>query len=127
MFLKRVFPYVVSLSLLVIGCSREEVNRDPPGPNVVAAFKGGVITKDQVNDKYESLMPCCKGRYQGEEGRRVMIKEMVLPTVISQAIKQQKIDLRANIREEMGNLKDELNMAFLHIKFHEQILKNNEK
>jgi len=127
MFLKRVFPYVVSLSLLVIGCSREEVNRDPPGPNVVAAFKGGVITKDQVNDKYESLMPCCKGRYQGEEGRRVMIKEMVLPTVISQAIKQHKIDLRANIREEMGNLKDELNMAFLHINFHEQILKNNEK
>lgn len=126
MFLKRVLPYFVSLLLLVIGCSREEVNRDPPGPDVVASFKGGVITKDQVNDKYESLMPCCKGRYQGEDGRRVLIKEMVLPTVISRAIKQQKIDVRANIREELGNLKDELNMAFLHIKFHEQILKSNE-
>jgi|GEM_PF-2471548 len=127
MFLKRVFPFVVSILLLVIGCSREEVNRDPPGPDVVASFKDGVITKDQVNNKYESLMPCCKGRYQGEDGRRVLIKEMVMPTVISRAIKQQNIDVRANIREELGNLKDELNMAFLHIKFHEQILKSNEK
>jgi parvulin-like peptidyl-prolyl isomerase len=127
MFLKRVVPYIVPILLLVIGCSREEVNRDPPDPDVVASFKGGVITKDQVNNKYESLMPCCKGRYNGEDGRRVLIKEMVLPTVISRAIKQQNIDVRANIREELGNLKDELNMAFLHIKFHEQILKNNEK
>jgi parvulin-like peptidyl-prolyl isomerase len=72
-------------------------------------------------------MPCCKGRYEGEEGTRALIKEMVLPSVIAQAIKQKKIDLRENIREELGNLSDELNMSFLHMKFHEQILNSDEK
>jgi parvulin-like peptidyl-prolyl isomerase len=72
-------------------------------------------------------MPCCKGRYEGEEGTRALIKEMVLPSVIAQAIKQKKIDLRENIREELGNLTDELNVSFLHMKFHEQILNSNEK
>lgn len=127
MFLKRVFPLFILTVLIVAGCSRDESNLEPLDPNVVAAFNGGVITKDQVNAKYESLMPCCIGRYEGEEGRRVLIKEMVLPAVISQAIKSKKIDLRKNIREELGNLKDQLNMSFLHIKFHEQILNDSDK
>ncbi|CAB1059508.1 hypothetical protein D1BOALGB6SA_4270 [Olavius sp. associated proteobacterium Delta 1] len=127
MFLKRVFPFFLLTVLVVGGCSREESSLEPPDPNVVATFKGGAITKDQVNAKYESLMPCCKDRYEGEEGRRVLIKEMVLPAVISKAIKHKKIDLRKNIREELGNLKDELNMSFLHIKFHEQILNDSDK
>jgi parvulin-like peptidyl-prolyl isomerase len=127
MFLKRMFPFFLLAVLVVAGCSRDESSLEPPDPNVVAAFDGGVITKDQVNTKYESLMPCCVGRYEGEEGRRVLIKEMVLPAVISKAIKSKKIDLRKNIREELGNLKDELNMSFLHIKFHEQILNDSDK
>jgi len=86
-----------------------------------------VITKDQLKARFDGLMPCCKGRYQGGEGARTLIKEMVLPTVISQAIKQKKIDLRENTREEMGNLTEELNMSFLHMKFHEQILNADEK
>jgi hypothetical protein len=61
------------------------------------------------------------------EGRKALIKEMVLPEVISQSIKQKKIDLRGNIREKLGNLTDELNMSFLHMKFHEQILNDNEE
>jgi parvulin-like peptidyl-prolyl isomerase len=93
----------------------------------VASFNGGVITKAQIKAKYESLMPCCKDRYQGEEGRRSLIKEMVLPDVISREIKHRKIDIRKNIRKELGDLKDKLNMSFLHIKFHEQILSKNEK
>jgi parvulin-like peptidyl-prolyl isomerase len=112
---------------VVFGCSQEKASTDPPNPDVVASFNGGVITKDQVNAKFEGLMPCCKGRYQGEEGRRELIKEMVLPVVISRAIKQKRIDIRENIREELGNLQDELNMSFLHIKFHEQILSSKEE
>jgi parvulin-like peptidyl-prolyl isomerase len=46
----------------------------------------------------------------------------VLPKVISQAIKEKRLDLRDNIREKMGNLTNELNISFLHMKFHEQIL-----
>ncbi len=127
MFLKRMIPFLVLSFLVVAGCSREDGYKSPPGPDVVASFDGGVITKAQVAAKFESLMPCCKGRYQGDEGRRTLLKEMVLPVVISRAIKQKKIDLRGNIRKELGNLSDELNMAFLHIKFHEQILGANEK
>jgi parvulin-like peptidyl-prolyl isomerase len=127
MFLKRVFPFFILTYLVAAGCSPDESNLEPPDPNVVATFNGGVITKSQVSAKYENLMPCCIGRYEGEEGHRTLIKEMALPAVISKAIKQKKIDLRKNIREELGDLKDELNMSFLHIKFHEQILNSNDK
>jgi hypothetical protein len=97
MFFKQILPVVVLTFFVMAGCSQKEQGTDPPGPDVVASFSGGVITKDQVNAKFEGLMPCCKGRYQGEEGRRALLKEMVLPVVISRTIKQQKIDLRENI------------------------------
>jgi peptidyl-prolyl cis-trans isomerase D len=127
MFLKRVFPCFILAALVLAGCSRDESNPSPPDPNVVASFNGGVVTKAQVKAKYDSLMAHCKARYEGEEGRRTLIREMVLPAVISKAIKSKKIDLRENIREQLGNLKDELNMSFLHMKFHEQILNSSDK
>ncbi len=127
MKLRQTFPLIVLPILMVFGCSQEDVNTAPPNPNVVASFNAGVITKDQLKARYNSLMSCCKGRYQGEEGARALIKDMVLPTAIGQAIKGKNIDLRENIREELGNLTDELNMSFLHMKFHEQILNANEK
>jgi parvulin-like peptidyl-prolyl isomerase len=127
MFLKRVSPFFLLIVFVVTGCSQDEANLDPPHPDAVASFSGGVITKAQIKAKYESLMPCCKDRYQGKDGRRNLIKEMVLPEVIANEIKRRKIDIRKNIRKELGNLKDKLNMSFLHIKFHEQILNSNEK
>jgi parvulin-like peptidyl-prolyl isomerase len=120
-------PLIALPLLVILGCSRGDSGTTPNNLNAVASFSGGVITKEQLKAKFESLLPCCKVRYQGEEGARGLVKEMVLPAVISQAIKQKKIDLRGNIREELGNLTDELNMSFLHMKFHEQILNSNEK
>ncbi len=127
MFRRWIFPVCVLFFLLFAGCAQDEKSTGPPGPDVVASYQGGVIIKDQVNAKFDGLMSCCKGRYQGEAGRQTLIKEMVLPVVISRAIKDQRIDLRENIRKKLGNLTDELNMSFLHIKFHEQILNQNEK
>ena len=121
----RIVPLII-ISLVLLGCSRDRASIEPPGPDVVASFNGGMITKAQLDDKFESFLPCCKGRYQGLEGHKVLIKELALPQVISQAIKQKKIDLRGNIREKLGNLTDELNVSFLHMKFHEQILNENE-
>lgn len=126
MFLRRVIPVLILAGLILAGCSREDEKMAPPGPNVVASFSGGIITKDQIQAKFESLMSCCKDRYEGEDGRRTLVKEMVLPMVISQAIQQKKIDLRKNIRKELGDLKEELNMSLLHIKFHEKILNSSE-
>ena len=121
----RIVPLVI-ITLVLLGCSRDRASLEPPNPDVVASFNGGMITKAQLDDKFESFLPCCKGRYQGLEGHKVLIKELALPQVISQAIKQKKIDLRGNIREKLGNLTDELNVSFLHMKFHEQILWENE-
>jgi parvulin-like peptidyl-prolyl isomerase len=127
MFLRRIVPFLVLSFWVVVGCTQNQGTLHPPSPDVVASFNGGVITKAQLNDKFEGLMPCCKVRYPEVEGRKALIKEMVLPEVISQSIKQKKIDLRGNIREKLGNLTDELNMSFLHMKFHEQILNDNEE
>lgn len=127
MFLRRLFPFLVLSILVGSGCGKNDSSIDPPGPDVVASFEGGMITKAQLKDRFNDLMPCCKGRYEGETGARALIKEMVLPDVIAKTIKQKKIDFRENIREEMGNLTDELNVSFLHIKFHEQILNSNKK
>jgi parvulin-like peptidyl-prolyl isomerase len=119
---------LISLSVLMgWGCSGEDLSAAPPSPNVIASFNGGLITKEQLKARFDDLMPCCKGRYKGEEGTRTLLKEMVLPSAIAQSIKQKKIDLRENIREELGNLTNELNMSFLHMKFHEQILNSDEK
>lgn len=126
MFLRRMVPFLFLSFLVVLGCSQSEGRLDPPSPDVLASFNDGVITKAQLKAKFEGLMPCCKVRYPGVEGRKELIKQMVLPGVISQAIKREKIDLRGNIREKLGNLTDELNMSFLHMKFHEQILADNE-
>ncbi len=106
MFLKRMFPFFLLTVLVVAGCSQDESDLGPPDPNVVAAFNGGVITKAQVTAKYESLMPCCKDRYQGEEGRRALIKEMVLPAVISKAIKYKKNTDILKVRISDEELKD---------------------
>ncbi len=100
MLLKRkTFLFILFFILVgLAGCSREKAGSAPPNPNVIASYNGGVITKDQLKARLDGLMPCCKGRYQGKEGTEALIKEMVLPTAISQAIKQKKIDLRGNIR-----------------------------
>ena len=126
MFMRRVIPVLILAGLIIAGCSRDDEKMAPPDPNVVASFNSGIITKDQIQAKFESLMSCCKDRYEGEDGRRTLVKEMVLPVVISQAIKHKKIDLRKNIRKELGDLKEELNMSLLHIKFHEKILNSSE-
>ena len=93
MFLKGMFAIFLLTVWVVAGCSQDESNLDAPHPDAVATFNGGVITKAQLNAKYESLMSCCKARYQGHAGRRNLIKEMVLPAVISEEIKHKKIDL----------------------------------
>lgn len=123
-----IIPFIAVVPLLAAsGCGRGDVNTPSPNPNVVASYNGGEITRDQLKAKFEGLMPCCKGRYQGMEGRKALIKDMVLPVVVAHTIKQKKIDLRAPIREKLGNITDELNMSFLHMKIHEQILNSNEK
>jgi parvulin-like peptidyl-prolyl isomerase len=127
MAILRLVPLFILAVLLLVGCGQGDVDSNSPDPDVVASFSGGVITKDQLGARFDGLMPCCKGRYEGVEGSRELIKEMVLPVVISKAIKQKKIDLRGNLREELGNISDELNMSFLHMKLHEEILENNEK
>ncbi len=128
MFLRRITPLYILFLLVAWGCSSsQDATNTPPVPNAVASYNAGVITKDQLEARFDELLPCCKGRYQGDDGVRALIKQMVLPTVVVQAIKQDKIDLRENLREKMGDLTDKLNTSFLHIKFHEQILNNNEK
>ncbi len=128
MVLRRIASFIAVVPLLVaLGCGRGDVGTPPPNPNVVASYNGGEITRDQLKAKFEGLMPCCKGRYQGMEGRKALIKDMVLPVAVGKAIKQKKMDLRGPIREKLGNVTDELNMSFLHMKFHEQILSSNEK
>ena len=127
MFLRRIVPFLVLSFFVVVGCSQSEGKLDPPSPDVVAVFNGGMITKAHLQDKFDDLMPCCKGRYEGPEGRKVLIKEMALPQIISRVIKEKKIDLRGNIRKKLGDLTDELNTSFLHMKFHEQIISDKEE
>jgi parvulin-like peptidyl-prolyl isomerase len=129
MKLRRIFPLIVLPVLLALGCSRGDSGGASLNPNAVASYNGGLslITKDQLKAKFEGLLPCCKERYQGQEGAKTLIKDMALPAVITQAVKQKKINLRENIREEMGDLTAELNVSFLHMKFHEQILNADEK
>jgi len=127
MVLRRIAPFIVVPLVVASGCGRGDVDTGPPNPDVVASFTGGEITRDQLKAKFEGLVPGCKGRYQGMEGRKALIKDMVLPVAIANVIKGKKIDLRTPIREKLGNVTDELNMSFLHMKFHEQILNSNEK
>jgi len=124
---RRLFSLILLPVLVGLGCGRGDVGSEPPNPDVVASYNGGVITKDLLKAKFNGLMPCCKSRYPGIEGGRKLIKEMVLPMVIAKAVREKKIDLRENLREELGNVTDELNMSFLHMKFHEHILEANEK
>lgn len=125
---RRIAPFFAVVPLLVaLGCERGDVGTPPPTPDVVASYNGGVITKGQLKAKFEGLMPCCRGRYEGMTGRKALIKDMVLPVAIAKAIKEKKIDLRAPIREKLGNVTDELNMSFLHMRFHEEILNSDEK
>ena len=127
MFLRWISPLIVLSILVGLGCGQEDLSSAPPHPNAVASFNGGVITRDQVKARFGELMPCCKGRYQGEQGTKALVKDMVLPAVIAQAIKEKKIDLRGNISEELGDLTNKLNMSFLNMKFNEQIMNSNEK
>ncbi len=125
MISKRIISYIIFYLLLFSGCSKGDLNT--PDPNVVASFKGGIITREHLKTKFDELMPCCKERYKGLEGQKLLLKNMVLPIAISDIIKKKNIDLRQNIREELGNIAGELNMTFLHMKFHEKVLESDEK
>ena len=119
--------YFILPLFIISGCGRGGGETHPPNPNVVASFNGGNITRDPLKAKFEGLMPCCRERYQGMEGQKTFIKQMVLPAVMADTIKKKKINIREGIREKLGNLTGELNISFLHMKFHEQILNANEK
>ncbi|MFQ6002707.1 MAG: peptidylprolyl isomerase, partial [Candidatus Zixiibacteriota bacterium] len=121
------FIIVTSISSLIWGCGENDKPLTPPEPNVVATFDGGKVTIEQVEEKYQSLMPCCRGRYKGLKGRKILIKQMVFPQIISRFIKEKKIDLRGEIRERLGDITDEMNLSFLHMKIHEEILNAEDK
>ncbi len=75
--LMKVRWILLSIGLAILvgwGCSAEGPSAVPSSPNVVASFHGGVITKEQLRARFDDLMPCCKGRYQGEEGTRTLNK-----------------------------------------------------
>jgi parvulin-like peptidyl-prolyl isomerase len=127
MIRKRIFLYFTLPLFMISGCGQGGGEIHPSNPKVVASFNGGEITQDQLKAKYEELMPCCKERYQGAEGQKTFIKQMVLPAVIADTIKKKKINIREGIREKLGNLTGELNISFLHMKFHEEILDTNKK
>ena len=49
-----IFPLILLPILVLTGCSREDVGAAPPNPDVVASFSGGMITKDQEKENFDS-------------------------------------------------------------------------
>ncbi|PID78870.1 hypothetical protein CSA17_05685 [bacterium DOLJORAL78_65_58] len=104
MFMPRrlvVWLTLLGLVLCVVACAEksEDPLADQPfygdgshdNSEVVARVNGYEITAKDLNIAYEELVPRLKKRYEGEEGRQLLLKKMVDDLLLAQAALEQNL------------------------------------
>lgn len=91
----------------------------PPAPDIVASFKDGQITRDQLLAHLAVLVPEeARERVRTFENMRALAQEMVLDELIRRWAAERKVDSEETFSHTMQHISEELNLDSLHSQMH---------
>lgn len=91
----------------------------PPAPDIVATFKDGEITRDQLLAHLAVLVPQeAQERVRTFENLRALAQEMVLDELIRRWAAERKVDAQETFSHTMQHITEELNLDSLHSQMH---------
>lgn len=91
----------------------------PPAPDIVASFKDGEITRDQLLAHLAVLVPKeAQERVRTFENMRALAQEMVLDELIRRWAAERKVDSQETFSHTMQHISEELNLDSLHSQMH---------
>ncbi len=91
----------------------------PPAPDIVATFKDGEITRDQLLAHLAVLVPKeAQERVRTFENLRALAQEMVLDELIRRWAAERKVDSQETFSHTMQHISEELNLDSLHSQMH---------
>lgn len=132
---KLLYKYIYWLGgmmfvVLLSGCQN---TTEPPGPDTLAVFAGGKVTRQElkeaidglenvfgVNDDLQKQM---EKEIHNETAYRKMIEGIVLERMVGQKIADLKLDKTADFAHTMKHIGEELNISELHTRAHDSQIK----
>ena len=118
---------LVILLLLSFGCDKKEESLDP---GVVATFKGGQITRKEVEDLFDEVIQGLNSKKLKEVRRKNVyenvVRSLALDAMIKEKISEKKLDKRKNFKHVMKHISEEININELHTQAHDDKIKISE-
>ncbi len=100
--MKRVITIGIALLVALAGCSERK-----PSGGVVAKVNETVITKEDVMRKLETLPPYAQQFFQGSEGMKRLVDELVKTEILYAEAKKKGLDKEKEYREQVEEFKKE--------------------
>ena len=127
MFRQSIALVFALMLLLNFGCDKKD---EPPNPNIVATYKGGQITRKEVED-VTKVMFQGSGAEALKQGRgknmyRIVVRRLVLENLIKEKTREKKLDKRKNFQHVMKHISEEININELHSQAHKSKIKVSE-
>jgi len=95
--------------------------RRPPAPNVVATFRGGRITVEDVRRHLAELVPDQDTRrgFQGIEDYQGLVEEMIADELVRRWASGRNAERDKNFQHVMKHITEEINLDELHAQMHQ--------
>lgn len=91
----------------------------PPAPNVVATFKDGQITSEQLLEHLALLVPeKSRAQFNTPEGLRTVVEEMVMDELARRWGAERKKDDDDTFSHTMQHISEDINLDTLHTQLH---------
>ena len=115
------------LLLLPFGCGKKD---ESPDPSIAATYKGGQITRKDVEDSISVILrgldPETIKQIQRSSLYEKVVKGLVLDNLIKDKVKEKKLDKRKNVKHVMKHISEEINIDELHTQAHKSKIKVSE-
>lgn len=119
--------FICFLIILAAGCRKKEKS---PDPAIVAQFKDGQVTREEVQEQIALLIqeapPEVVKQIQHRDVYEAMIRRIALDSMIMKKIKAVKLDAREEVKHAMKHVSEELNIDELHSRAHKSKIKISE-
>ncbi len=90
-----------------------------PDTNVVAAYQGGVVTKEQVLTHYQSMAPQDQKALRSVEGLQHVVQDLAVHVVIERWANERQVDTKESFKRAMKNAADVVTLYDVAKQMHE--------
>lgn len=113
-FVRRILPVVLLMVLALLLASCAEDSGSSAGKNmhffgdgttdnteVLAKVAGVKITQKDMDLKFDEMVPRMQKRYQGDEGKRLLLKDMVDEVLLARGAQEKGLENRQEVARQM--------------------------